>query len=332
MSASSVCPLPVMSSVVRRPAFSVMIPVHNPTVHLETALGSVLAQSVKESDMQIAIVDDGSDHDVTARIRALDPSGRVEIHRFPERLGVARNLNRSIDLSRGHLVHLLHQDDYVLPGFYASMLRAFQRAPTAGMAFCRTRIVDESGRLQKLTSGPRVWSGVVSGWVSKIATRQRVQAPSAVVARSTYEQVGGYREDLRFALDWEMWVRIAVRHAVWYERGALAAYRRHARSETGRVRADALAWPDVCHAIRLNSEHCRGWGHRDFSSVSAAWYTRSAMRDALREDVAGRRNSARRTVDQCRDIISLIGDARTRSALERRLASVQGRLGCHESR
>lgn len=331
MSVSSIGPPPLTSSGLRRPAFSVIIPVHNPTEHLETALDSVLAQAVQESEMQIAIVDDGSDQDITARIRALDPSGRVEIHRFPERLGLAGNLNRSIGLSRGHLVHLLHQDDYVLPGFYASMLSAFQRAPTAGMAFCRTRIVDDSGRLQKLTSGPRVWSGVVSGWVSKIATRQRVQAPSAVVARCTYEQVGGYREDLRFALDWEMWVRIAVRYAVWYEPRALAAYRRHARSETGRVRADALAWPDVCHAIRLNAEHCTIWGHGDFSSVSAAWYTRSAMREALREHVAGRGESARRTVAQCRDIISLILNAQARGALERRLSSVQGRIGCQES-
>lgn len=152
------------------------------------------------------------------------------------------------------------------------------------------------------------------------------------MARSTYEQVGGYREDLRFALDWEMWVRIAVRSAVWYERRALAAYRRHARSETVRVRADALAWPDVCHAIRLNSEHCRSWGHGDVSSRSAAWYTRSAMREALREHVAGRTESARSTVAQCRDIIALMGDARSRGALERRLASVQCQLGCHESR
>jgi hypothetical protein len=38
-----------------------------------------------------------------------------------------------------------------------------------------------------------------------IAQRQRVQCPAAVVARSTYESVGGYRTDLRLALDWEMW-------------------------------------------------------------------------------------------------------------------------------
>jgi len=332
MSVPTISSVPLASVGLQRPKFSVMIPVYKPLAHLEIALGSVLVQGVQPRDMQIAIVDDGSDEDITARVRALDPSGRVEIHRFPGRIGLARNLNRSIDLSRGHLVHLLHQDDYVLPGFYSGMLRAFERVPAAGMAFCRTRIVDGSGRLQRVTSGPRLWSGVVNGWVSKIATRQRVQAPSAVVARSTYEQVGGYREDLRFALDWEMWVRIAVRHAVWYERKALAAYRRHARSETARVRTDALAWPDVCHAIRLNSAHCRSWGHSDVSSISAAWYTRSAMRDALREHLAGRTESARRTVAQCRDIIALMGDARSRGALERRLAAVQCQLGCHESR
>lgn len=95
MSVTPVIPPLRTSGGLARPAFSVMIPVHNPTEHLETALQSVLAQAVQESDMQIAIVDDGSDHDVTARVRALDPSGRVEIHRFPERLGLVRNLNRS---------------------------------------------------------------------------------------------------------------------------------------------------------------------------------------------------------------------------------------------
>lgn len=171
MSVPSISSPPLASIGLQRPTFSVMIPIHNPTEDLEVALGSVLVQDVQPGDMQIAIVDDGSDQDVTARVRALDPSGRVEIYRFPGQLGLAGNLNRSIDLSCGHLVHLLHQDDYVLPGFYASMRRAFERAPTAGMAFCRTRIVDGSGRPQKLTSGPQLWSGVVNGWVSKIATR-----------------------------------------------------------------------------------------------------------------------------------------------------------------
>jgi len=200
-----------------RPVLSVMLPVRDPGPHLEQALGSVLAQGLHRSDAQVAVVDDGSSHDVEPRIRTLDPQGRVEFHRFDRPAGISGNLNRAIGLARGHLVHLLHQDDFVLPGFYARMRRAFERSPMAGMAFCRTRIVDDSGRCTKTSSGPQLWSGIARGWVAKISTRQRVQAPSAVVARTTYEHVGGYREDLLLALDWEMWVRISVRYPVWFE-------------------------------------------------------------------------------------------------------------------
>lgn len=308
-----------------RPVLSVMIPVRDPGPHLEAAVGSVLAQGLAESEAQIAVVDDGSLHDVEPRIHALDQQGRIEFHRFDRPCGLSGNLNRAIGLARGHLVHLLHQDDLVLPGFYSRMRRAFERAPTAGMAFCRAQIVDEAGRRIKHSSRPQLWSGIVSGWVGKIAIRQRVQTPSAVVARTTYEQVGGYREDLRLALDWEMWVRIAVRYPVWYESRALATYRRHHHGETARLRDGLLAWPDVCHAIRLNAGHCRACGHADRAAESASWYARSAMREAVRDYAAGRIENARHTLAQCREIIPLACGTRMQRALERRLESIEAR-------
>jgi glycosyltransferase involved in cell wall biosynthesis len=309
-----------------------MIPVRDPGSHLETAIGSALAQLRDADAAQIAVVDDGSRDDITPRVRAVDPSGRVEIYRFDRALGISGNLNRAIGLALGHLVHLLHQDDFVLPGFYSRMQRAFEQAPLIGMAFCRTQIVDRAGRQTKLTSGPRLWSGPVSGWLAKIAVRQRVQAPSAVVARTTYETVGGYREDLRLALDWEMWVRIAARYPVWFEARTLAAFRRHQLSETERVRTDGLAWPDVVAAIRLNAAHCRSAGQPDAAGPSARWHARSAMREALRLHAAGRVECAERTLEQCRSIIALASPLRLRGALERRLAAVESHLGIKPAR
>lgn len=303
-----------------------MVPVHNPGPHLEIALGSVLAQLRGSDSAQIAVIDDGSLEDVTPRVRSVDPSGRIEIHRCDGPSGISGNLNRAIGLARGHLVHLLHQDDFVLPGFYARMQRAFERAPMVGMAFCRTQVVDRSGRQIKVTSGPRLWSGPVPGWLGKIAIRQRVQAPSAVVARTTYEQLGGYRQDLRLALDWEMWVRIAARHPVWFEASALAAFRRHPMSATERVRTEGLAWPDVVEAIRLNRMHCRSAGQPDASAPSARWYARSAMREALRLHAAGRSRCARQTLEHCRALVALIDRIGARAALERRIDCVQARV------
>ncbi len=309
-----------------------MLPVRDPGPHLEMALSSVLDQWAGGEDAQVAVVDDGSREDITPRVRAADPRGRVEIHRFDRAIGISGNLNRAIGLARGHLVHLLHQDDFVLPGFYRHMQRAFERAPMVGMAFCRTRIVDRSGKRMKVTSGPCLWSGTVNGWLGKIALRQRVQAPSAVVARSTYESVGGYREDLRLTLDWEMWVRIAARYPVWFEARTLAAFRRHKSSETERLRTDGMAWPDVIEAIRLNALHCMSAGQPDASGASACWYARSAMREALRLHAAGRVECARRTLNQCRAIVALASAGGFRRALECRLESLEASVGAHPGR
>lgn len=61
------------------------------------------------------------------------------------------------------------------------------------------------------------------------------------------------RAPMQLAPDREMWVRIAVRYLVWGDVRALAAYRRHPGSQTGRLRQEGAAWRDICHAIRTKS-------------------------------------------------------------------------------
>ena len=43
---------------------------------------------------------------------------RVTVHREPKNNGLGRIWNRCIERARGEWVHILHQDDIVLPGFY----------------------------------------------------------------------------------------------------------------------------------------------------------------------------------------------------------------------
>ncbi|MEI7780566.1 MAG: glycosyltransferase, partial [Planctomycetota bacterium] len=237
--ASITSPIPLVPGVdghQTRPRFSVMLPTYEPGEQLRRTLQSVLSQAPDREEMQIAVVDDGSRHaDVVGLVRSIDPHGRIDIHVDGGHLGIAGNWNRAIGLAHGHLVHLLHQDDQVLPGFYDRMAQAFLQAPLLGMAFCRSSIIDTAGRLIKINSRQRLWPGVLSDWLPKIATRQRIQTPAVVVARTTYEILGGYRTDLCQTLDWEMWVRIAARLPVWYDPRTLAVFRRHAASESARL-------------------------------------------------------------------------------------------------
>ena len=310
-----------------RPRVSVMLPTYLPTDMLRETVRSVLVQALPPDEMQITVIDDGSPPGLVASLlEPVDPMGRVEIVAHGERLGLAGNWNRAIGLARGHLVHLLHQDDWVLPGFYSRMLRGFDRAPGVGMAFCRSRIADGAGRLLKSNSRLRWFPGVLDGWLPRIAERQRVQTPAAIVARTTYETLGGYRTDLRMALDWEMWVRIAARHRVWYDPRRLAIYRRHSANETTRLCTAGACWPDVAAAIALNATTLPADGRERIVAASVRWHVSSALRSVEMQMAAGQTDRAIDTLSNIPGLIRLLPGGPLPARVRRRFTALTTRV------
>ena len=310
-----------------RPTFSVMLPTYEPDHRLGRSLAAVLAQAPDPAAMQIAVVDDGSRQvDVRALVRSFDPAGRVEVLLNQRRAGLAGNWNRCLSLARGKFVHLLHQDDHVLPGFYDRIGHGFRAAPGIGMAFCRSRIVDGNDRLIKTASRQQWTAGVLGGWLPRIAERQRVQTPAAVVARSTYERLGGFRTDLCHALDWEMWVRIAAATPVWYDPRVLAVYRRHRDNESHRLLKSGAVWPDLLQAIELNSSLLPAVNRERVRERSARWYTGSALRTVEKQLARGDLDAAGRTLDHLPEMLRLLPGGGDRSAPLRRVGRLQDRL------
>jgi len=326
----SVTPPPIapLDRTTAQPRFSVMLPTCEPDGMLVQALESVLAQAPPADEMQIAVVDDGSRPGRVAELVAqADPRGRVEIYEHRDRLGLCGNWNRAIISARGALIHLLHQDDYVLPGFYERMDLAFRRVPDCGMAFCRTRLVDGEDRLLKIVSRQQWIPGLLGNWLPTIAERQRIQTPSVVVARRTYETLGGYRPDLQLALDWEMWVRIAAAFPVWYEPLPLAAYRRHAANETARLMSSGAAWADMARAIEINARSLPSHNRDRILAASVRWYAASAMRTAKRQINAGAFSRAAMTLGQVPRILELVGDLPRAGTCFRRLVNLRQQVG-----
>ena len=317
---------PVPEGVVR-PTFSVMLPTYEPDHRLGRSLAAVLAQAPGPEAMQIAVVDDGSRQvDVPALVRSFDPGGRVEVHLNQRRAGLAGNWNRCLSLARGRFVHLLHQDDHVLPGFYDRLERGFRTDPGIGMAFCRSRIVDGNDRLIKTASRQQWTAGVLAGWLPRIAERQRVQTPAAVVARSVYEQLGGFRTDLCHALDWEMWVRIAAAAPVWYDPRVLAVYRRHRGNESHRLLTSGAVWPDLLQAIELNASLLPALDRERVRERSARWYAGSALRTVEKQLARGDLDAAGRTLNHLPEMLRLLPGGGDRSAPLRRVGRLQDRL------
>ncbi|HEU0023992.1 MAG TPA: hypothetical protein VFQ12_05155, partial [Thermoleophilaceae bacterium] len=160
-----------------------------------------------------------------------------------------------LERARGELVHLLHGDDCVREGFYAAMERPFLERPDTGAAFCRYIAVDERANWRNIAHLEQPEAGEIPDWLGRIAVGQRLQFPCMVVARGTYEALGGFDDRPVFCEDWEMWVRIAAHYPVAYEPQPLALYRVHGLSRTGALLRSGENVRDLRRVIAINREH-----------------------------------------------------------------------------
>jgi glycosyltransferase involved in cell wall biosynthesis len=243
--------LPPIPQGVSRPLWSVMIPTYNCAEYLRETLASVLAQDPGVEVMQIEVVDDRSTQDDPAAVVEELGRGRVGFYQQTQNVGHVKNFQACLERSRGHLIHLLHGDDCVCPGFYHKLQQAFDQKPEIGAAFCRQILMDEQGHWQNLTWLEQPESGVLSNWLERIAVEQRIQTPSIVVRREVYEKLGGFDSRLSWSEDWEMWVRIAANYPIWYEVEPLALYRMHSNSSSGRHMRTGENMRDVRRAIEI---------------------------------------------------------------------------------
>lgn len=217
-----------------RPLWSVMIPAYNCAKYLRQTLASVLAQDPGPEQMQIEVVDDCSTKDDPEAVAREMAGGRVAFYRRPQNGGVTANFNTCLQRSRGHLVHILHGDDYVLPGFYAKLADMAQNHPSVSSFFVRCQFVEEDGTLDCI-SPPNRHLFQPSRSPGNLLYNNDLQTPGVVVRRSFYETRGGFLPCLVHVADWEMWVRAISQEGGLFLNELLAAYRFFPTNESGRL-------------------------------------------------------------------------------------------------
>jgi glycosyltransferase involved in cell wall biosynthesis len=293
--------IPPVAPEVERPLWSVMIPTYNCANYLAETIASVLVQDPGPARMQIEVIDDASGDDPRAVVEEAG-GGRVEFFQQSANVGHIRNFATCLTRSRGTLVHLLHGDDTVRPGFYRAMERAFAARPEIGAAFCRQIFVDSRGQCLSLSPLEREESGVLEDGLVRLALEQRIMTPSIVVRREVYERLGGFDSRLVCSEDWEMWVRIAAHYPVWYEIEPLAAYRMHEDSNTGRHLRSAADMRYTREAIRIFAGYLPPRLAPKVSRAARRTYALAALRTA--GDLRAR-GDLRGTVNQAKEALRL---------------------------
>lgn len=127
--------------------FTVLIPLYNKERYVESAVRSVLAQTLPPHE--VLVIDDGSTDGSAAVVEAIaDP--RVRLVRQPNG-GVSRARNRGIELATGDWIALLDADDWYHPEMLAALAQAHNACPEADMLGAGFR------RMQQAFGDPEPW-------------------------------------------------------------------------------------------------------------------------------------------------------------------------------
>src|SRR5436309_14845926 len=158
-----------------RPFWSVMIPTYNPQPHyLEETLRGILLQDPGPEQMQIEVIDDGSTDNTASEVVRRIAAGRVASSAERQNRRLATTWNLCVERARGNWVHILHQDDIVLPGFY-ERLREGAEQSDAGAIFCRYAVANSKGHWVGISELHRELPGLLDDWHTNITAQQLIQ-------------------------------------------------------------------------------------------------------------------------------------------------------------
>ena len=255
-------------SGIDRPLWSVMIPTFNCAKYLRETLASVLAQALDVSQMQIEVVDDFSTKDDPEAVVKEIGAGRVSFFKKPKNEGAISNFNTCIERSRGHLIHILHGDDYVLPGFYARLSNRAGQHNNVSIFCTRSQVVDEAGSLDHI-SGRIPHLTQPSRLVGDLLYANSLLTPAVVVRRQFYETHGGFLPELVHVADWEMWIRAISQGGGLWLNELLAAYRFFPGNDTGRLARTAQNLQDYLRLGDILAGHFEEFDATRFRAMVA---------------------------------------------------------------
>jgi glycosyltransferase involved in cell wall biosynthesis len=212
------------------PNFTVILPVYNSGSFLPETLESVFAQTYPPTE--VIVIDDGSTDRTLQMARAFEPRIRL-ISKANEGVSTTRNLG--VSLASTEWVSFIDQDDIWLPEHLACQAQAIAACPQA--EFCY------SARRNLITASVGGWTLSEPIFPPPPADFRRVMlercfiTPSAVsIRRDTFLEVGGFDAKFNGVEDWNLWLRISQRGAVFVcsQRPTLH-YRIHSGQESGNV-------------------------------------------------------------------------------------------------
>jgi len=215
--------------------FSIIIPLYNKAPYIEKAIRSVAAQTYQ--DFELIVIDDGS------KDCPLPPKGGNELQRlsFIENIesfvkkvriieqpnqGVSTTRNNGVKLAKYDYIAFLDADDWWEPTFLEEMKALVEEFPDAGIygsSYYKVR----NGKFIPAKIG--VEKGFEKGYINYFKTYAATMwmplwTGAVVIPKKVYNEMQGFKPELRMGEDFHLWVRIAANYKVAFVDKQLSNY------------------------------------------------------------------------------------------------------------
>jgi glycosyltransferase involved in cell wall biosynthesis len=255
-----------------KPLVSIVTPSYNQARYLEATMRSVLEQDY--AAIEYIVIDGGSDDGSREIIERY--AGRLAYWVSEPDKGQTDAINKGFAQARGEVLAWLNSDDTYEPGAVAAAVAFLQDHPDVGLVYGDANFIDEHDRvIGRFPAAQTDLQRLRRGYV-------HIPQQAAFWRAELWRQVGPLDPSFYFAMDYDLWVRLAEVGKVHYHPHTWANFRLHSDAKT--IMDDDRCWPEM---LRVH--------YRDGGSKFAPIVAKYTLRRLLAPLVTWRR---RRRVQQ----------------------------------
>jgi len=227
-------PLPVQMPDGRAwPRISIVTPSYNQTQYIEATIRSVLLQGYPNLEY---FVMDGSSTDGSVDIIRRYDAWITQWVSEPDR-GQTHAINKGLDRATGQIFTWLNSDDMLLPNALYRVAVMYAQKPDAAGWAGGCYLISPDGRLLT-TEMPR---GLTQPELADWYHTGYIFQPSCFFSADAYRKIGGLDESLNYAMDFDLWMRLAAEGEYVATNEILAAAVIHDEAKSQAQRADMHA-------------------------------------------------------------------------------------------
>jgi glycosyltransferase involved in cell wall biosynthesis len=209
------------------PWLSLVIPSYRGEQWIETALGSLVTQSL--DGMEVLLVDGGPTSAAVKIARTFCNRLRLRIFERADLDSWLTKTNFAVQMAEAEHVCWLGVDDVWLPERAMAVRGWIDAAPDVPLHLAASVLIDRNGKALgrwhcPLPSGKKLSSQLVC---QRLLVQNFIAAPSPVFRREAWLRCGGLDEQLWYTADWDIWLKLAGTGPVVYHDTATVGFRVH---------------------------------------------------------------------------------------------------------